>query len=676
MGFAAWGQNAPAPAAPTPPPAAPTVDRASAYYHYTLAHMYAELAGSPGGSTRENITKAIENYKEAIKADPTSSELSEELTEFYVQSGRLAEAQTDAEDTLKKNPNDVNSLRLLARIYAGQIMTPRNRVDDQMLQRTIDEYKKIVGLVPADVDSWVMLGRLYKIKEDSAESEKALKKAIELDPDNEDALTYLAGVYADLGDVQKAADTLRTLSNKNPSEKSYRGLAAAYEEMKQFALAADALGKALSLNPPDAADLKRAMAEDLLRAGRYADAIKILQDFVAEDPKDASSYLRMSQIYRTEHDMAKARENFDKAKSIDPTSVDIRYDEVFLLAAEGKTVDAIQAMKEVLSTTAKTKYTQGETEKRVQLLEQLAGLYTDADQTELSVETYRQAAELDATAAPRESAFIVETYRQAHLFPKAEQEATAALKKWADNRGLHVEHAFVLADLGKNDQAVSEVKKLMDGKNDLDTYMTLARVYDKARKFDDMAKALDSAEKLSDGDEQKKDVWFTRGAMFERMKRLEPAETEFRKVLQVDPDYALAFNYIGYMLADRNLRLQEALDLINKALDKDPGNGAYLDSLGWVYFRLGRLPEAEENLRKAVDKTPRDPTVHDHLAQVLMGESKVREAIAQWQLSLKEWDAGAPADLEPAEVAKVKTRLEEARVRLAKETTPGQNSKP
>jgi tetratricopeptide (TPR) repeat protein len=665
MGTAAWGQ--------APAPAEPQADRASAYYHYTLAHMYAELAGSPGGNTSANISKAIDNYKQAIKADPTSSLLSEELTEFYVQSGRLSEAQSDAEETLKKDPNDVNSLRLLGRIYAGQITTPRNnRVDEEMLRRTIAQYTKITTLVPKDVDSWLMLGRLYKIKEDSAESEKAYKKALDLDPDNEDALSGLALVYSDLGDAQKAADVLRSLADKSPSERSLRALAAAYEELKQFGLAADALNRALSLNPPDSADVKRFLAEDLVRAERFDEAIKIFEDFIAENPKDAGSYLRISEIYRAQRNFAKARENFDKAKSLDPESVEIRYDEVLLFAAEGKTVDAIQALKEILSITAKTKYTAGESQNRVRLLNQLAALYSEADQTELAVETYRQTSELDSSLGPVASAYIVEAYRQAHLFPKAEQEATAGLKKFPDSRELHVEHAYLQADLGKSDQAASEIKKLMDGKNDLETYMTLARVYDKARKFDDMGKTLDTAEKLSQGDEQKKEVWFTRGAMYERMKRIDLAEVEFRKVLKVDPDYALAFNYIGYMLADRNTRLQESLELINKALEKDPGNGAYLDSLGWVYFRLGRLPEAEENLRRAVEKTPRDPTVHDHMAQVLMGESKVREAIAQWQLSLKEWDAGAPADLEPAEVAKVKSRLEEARVRLAKETTPGQ----
>jgi tetratricopeptide (TPR) repeat protein len=155
--------------------------------------------------------------------------------------------------------------------------------------------------------------------------------------------------------------------------------------------------------------------------------------------------------------------------------------------------------------------------------------------------------------------------------------------------------------------------------------------------------------------------------MYERMNKVDLAEVEFRKVLKFDPESAGAMNYLGYMLADRNLRLPEALELITKALDKDPGNGAYLDSLGWVYYKLGRLPEAEENLRRAVAKTPRDPTVHDHMADVLMKESKVREAAAQWQTSLKEWDSSSPAELRPDEISQVKSKLEGAKVRLAKE---------
>lgn len=680
-GLTAWGQN-------TPAPAGQSADHSTSYYYYTLGHMYADLGAITGSN--QYINKAIENYKSAIKADPQSATLSEELTELYVQTGRLREAQTDAEEALRRNPNDLNALRLLARIFTGQIGDgPNNRVDENMLRRAIEQYKKITDVAPKDMESWLMLGRLEKVAQDSAEAEKAYKKALDLDPDNEDALTGLALVYSDLGDTQGAADLLRKLSEKNPSQRSLVALAAAYEQMHQYALAADARKRILSMNPPNSADIKREMARDLLLAEKLPDALQTYQELTSDDPNDAESFIRMSQIYRQQRNFAKAREAADKALAINPTDIQARFNQVNLLEAEGKSNEAIQTLKDILNSTAKKNYSREDKANRSQLLRQLAALERNADQLDSAIETYRQIVDLDADAAPGATADIVDTYREAHEFVKAEQEAQSALKKWADEKNpvqcgtlgyrpaaasycLHVSHALLLADLNKHDQAAAEVKKLLDGKSDRETYIALAQVYDKGHKWDDMAKSLDAAEKLSEDNEERQNIWFMRGAMYERMKKIDLAEAQFKKVLEIDPTSAGAMNYIGYMLADRNIRLQEALEYITKAVDKEPENGAYLDSLGWIYFRLGRFPEAEEKLRKAVDKTPRDPTVHDHMAEVLMRQSKVKEAIAQWELSLKQWDAGAPADLEPAEVSKVKTKLENAKVRLARETSQNQ----
>jgi tetratricopeptide (TPR) repeat protein len=166
-------------------------------------------------------------------------------------------------------------------------------------------------------------------------------------------------------------------------------------------------------------------------------------------------------------------------------------------------------------------------------------------------------------------------------------------------------------------------------------------------------------------------VLFLRGAMYERQKNFDAAEAEFRKVLSVNPDNAAALNYLGYMLADRNVRLQEAQDMIKRALAKEPNNGAYLDSMGWVYFRLNKLPEAEEELKQALAGMSHDPTVQDHLGDVYFHEGKIREAIAQWQSSLKAWEAGAPSELDHSEVAKIQKKLESAKVRLAKESGTG-----
>jgi tetratricopeptide (TPR) repeat protein len=235
------------------------------------------------------------------------------------------------------------------------------------------------------------------------------------------------------------------------------------------------------------------------------------------------------------------------------------------------------------------------------------------------------------------------------------------------DRDIRLARALLMAEMGKVDVAAADVKKMLDGTDDLEIHLTLAEIYEKGKKFDETGKSLDAAEKLSTAQDEKIDVWFRRGAMFERMKNVPSAEAEFRKVLASSPDNPATLNYLGYMLADRSMRLTEALDMIQKAVNKEPNNGAYLDSLGWVYFRLNRLPEAEENMRRAVELTPHDPTMHDHYAQVLLKNAKVKEAIAQWEISLKEWDTSSPAEMDPVEIAQVKDRLQNARVSLARQ---------
>jgi len=646
---------------------APKVDKASAYYHYALAHMYAEQA-SMFGNRGDFVNKAIDNYKEAIKADPGTAMLSEELSDLYVQSGRLREAQTDAEEVLKQNPNDLNAHRLLARIFTRLVGDGRSgKVDENMLRRATDQYQKITQLAPKDIPAWLMLARLQKAADNSVDAQKSYQKVLDIEPDNEDALTGLALVYSDLGDNRKAAELLKVLADKNPTPRSLTALAAAYEQMRDFKGAAGVLRKLAETNPANEREVKRNLAQDLMLSQDYAAALAVYGELVADDPADAQSYLRISQIYRQQRDFAKAREASDKAKAIEPNSIEIRYNEVNILEAEDRTTEATQLLKEILDSTTKRNYNQAERANRIALLERLAGLYRSMDQTDPAVDTYRQIADVDPSLAPRSSAQVIDTYRTGKEFAKAQQEADAAAKKWPDDRMIRMTRDSLLAELGKVDEAAADLKKMLGGKDDRDLYISLANTYEKGKRWDEMGKALDAAEKLSESTEDKSGVWFMRGAMLERMKKLDKAEAEFRKVLKADPDNAGAMNYIGYMLADANLRLEESLGLITKALDLEPGNGAYLDSLGWVQYRLGRLEDAERNLRRALDKTPRDPTVHDHMADILMKESKVKEAVAQWETSLKEWDSSSPADLDPTEIAQVKRKLEAARVRLARE---------
>jgi len=132
-------------------------------------------------------------------------------------------------------------------------------------------------------------GRLEKAAQDNAEAERAYKKALDVDPDNEDALTGLSWCNLDLGNSQAAADTLKTLADKNPSARSCQALAETYEQMRNSGSRPKALKKALALSPPNAAELRQAMAQDLVYAQKYADALQIYEALVADDPTDAQS---------------------------------------------------------------------------------------------------------------------------------------------------------------------------------------------------------------------------------------------------------------------------------------------------------------------------------------------------------------------------------------------------
>jgi predicted Zn-dependent protease len=122
------------------------------------------------------------------------------------------------------------------------------------------------------------------------------------------------------------------------------------------------------------------------------------------------------------------------------------------------------------------------------------------------------------------------------------------------------------------------------------------------------------------------------------------------------------------MLADRNVRLSEALDMVQKAVELEPGNGAYLDSLGWVFFRMNRLDDAAEQLRRSLERGSRDPTVHDHLGDVYNGQNKLKDAIAQWERAISEWNTNAPSEIDASEIGKLQKKVEGAKVRLAKES--------
>ena len=139
---------------------------------------------------------------------------------------------------------------------------------------------------------------------------------------------------------------------------------------------------------------------------------------------------------------------------------------------------------------------------------------------------------------------------------------------------------------------------------------------------------------------------YFRGICYERTKQWDLAVADFQRVLRYNPDDADALNYLGYTWVDRGENLNQAFDMIRKAVELDPQSGAIVDSLGWAHYKLGQYQEAKINLEDAVELSPSSATIIDHLGDVYWKLGRFREAGYQWERAL-EFD---PTDEERAQI--------------------------
>jgi tetratricopeptide (TPR) repeat protein len=654
--------------APSPAPAK-TPDRAASYYHYSLAHNYEELATLYGRS--EYVTRAIEEYKLAIQSDPSSEYLNAGLAELYARTNRIKDAVTEAQNILKRDPNNVEAHKLLGRIYLRSLGDMQaGTQSNEILKLALDQYEAITKLDPKSVDNYLLLGRLYILHKDLLKAENAFKTALKMQPSSEEAITNLAYLYNEEGSTQKAAELLAQTAQQANSAKVYAMMGYTYEQQKDFKKAIEAYRKSGELDPENL-DAQRGLAQNLLNAGDTEGALKQYQAVIKEDPQDAQALLRIAEIQRRNGKFDEALATLKQAEGLVQDSIELNYGYALIYANQGKYDEAIAQLNGLLQKSEKPggQYTASELNNRAVFIERMGTFYRDQGKTQEAVDTFKRLIAMGDDNALRGYQQAIDTLRDAKRYPEAEAMLKEAIAKFPNDRSLKLVQAGALADSGKPEAAITSAKSLLTTKpkDDREVYLAIAQIYNRLRLFKDAETAAAEAERLSSTDEEREGVAFIQGSIYERQKKYEPAEERFKKALAGDAQNAMVLNYLGYMLADHGVRLQEALGYIKKAVELDPQNGAYLDSLGWAYFKLGDNDLAEEYLRKATLRQPNDPTVQDHLAEVYAKQGKLKQAVALWERAISEWSRTVPADVDPADLSRVQKRLESTRVKVAKQ---------
>jgi tetratricopeptide (TPR) repeat protein len=650
------------------------VDRAAAYYHYSVAHMYEEQVTMYGRS--ESASKAIEEYRLAIDADPSSEFLTSGLAELYVKTGRIRDAVLEAQDIIKRDPTNLEAHKLLGRIYLRSLGDlPGGGGSDNVLKLAIEQYEQIVKIEPNSVEDHLLLGRLYRLNNDLQKAESELKTAVKLDSTSEEAVTTLAILYGDEGDTSHALQVLSSVPDTGRSAKLYSALGATYEQRKEYKNAVDAYKKAIMLDR-DNLDAIRGLAENLLNDGQVDAALEQYKVIADANPEDAQTYLRIAEIYRRQGKYDQALEDLKKADSMVPDSLEVSYNIAAVYEAQGRYEEAAKILQDLVKKTEKpseTSYSQSDRNNRAIFIERLASVYREQENYQAAVDTFRKMLTLGDDNAKTGYQGVIDTYREAKQWPQATQAAREAVQKMPDDRDLRMVLDAQLADTGDVEKPIADVKGMLKGTpEDREVYSRLAIMYTRVKRWSDAEQALDKAEQLASKPEEKEYIYFLRGDTYQRQKKFDEAEAEFRKVLAITPQSAATLNYLGYMNADRGVKLEEALNCIKQALTLEPNSGAYLDSLGWAYFKLGKYDQAEESLTKATTHMASDPTVQEHLGDLYQKTGRLKLAAAHWERAVSEWSRTVPAEVDTDELAKVQQKLDAAKVRLAKEQSDKQ----
>ena len=450
-----------------------------------------------------------------------------------------------------------------------------------------------------------VLSRIYTLKSNLSEAtldrptaDRAvteLRELLRLHPNDAEALALLGEFYLRTGRGGEAVEVFRRWTGAAPPV-----------ETRFY----EVVVKGYHLTP--AAAYTR-LADALMDEGKPLEALAAARDAVAIDPEDERAVEVLGLAAEPAAESYAAESRFDEAVKV--------YEEMLRRRGIGDKPLTDRAERQLASVVLGA----------VVDLRRRAGQFAEAS---AAVERMRTLlGPRDATA----DLYAVELLRRQGKKKEALEAAGAARLRHPDDARLLTKEATLLAEAGRVAEAVSLfTPRLKGGPEDYDQYLLLASVLMDAGRGREAAEAMRKALDVvpADREDLRTQALLILSSAQERAGDTKASEESLRQVLAKDPENPIALNNLGYFLTERNERLDEAAGLIQRAVKVEPTNPSYLDSLGWVYFKLGKLEEAERYLRDAVRRKPGSAVIQEHLGDLLQRLGQLEEARAAWRKAL------------------------------------------
>lgn len=636
-----------------PPAVVPAMQTAEAYNQFLLGRHL---------ESRGDVAGARAALERAAELDPGSAEARAELAAFLAQQNELDGAIAAAEAALKIDPRNGEAHRVLGMIYStrGNTTAQRDEVTRKggtaagdYIGKAIDHFERARERLSYDEGLQLSLARLYLRTLAFDKAIALLSPLNEQAPGSSDVVVMLARAYDGAG---RRSDAIRTLEDSvADGPASYRSLtvlAGMYEQDGRWRDAAGVYARASAQNPRSI-ELKTRWASALFNSGDVAEARGLLRDAAATNPTDASTLYMLAQAERDVSDLDAAQSTAQRLVAMEPNEVR----SVLLLAQVlAQRRDYKQAVTTLEPAIAAATTRSVQPRQLGVLLVHLGFAYQALQDHDRAISTFETARSVSPPDVSFEI-YIVQAQVAARRFAAAIEHADWARAKYPGDIQLARLEAQALRRTGQGERGVAILEEALRAHEDEATAFTaLAEAYSETGHGDKAVALLEQAMTKFSTDPM---IPFGLGAALERQKRHADAERAFRQVLALDRMHAPTLNYLGYMLAERGERLEESVDFIRRALDIDPYNGSYLDSLGWAYFKLNKLDLAETNLVRAATQISTNSVVQDHLGELMFKLGRYDDAVEAWKRAL----AG---DGESIERAEIERKLKQAQQKAKK----------
>jgi tetratricopeptide (TPR) repeat protein len=614
-----------------PAPPAKVDPVAQAYDQFLLAHRLKEDDDADG---------AMAAYKRAMALDPKSATIVAELADLYMRQNRAADAITAADQALKIDPENRDAHRVLGTVY-GSLGTAEDSRASQEAQREslrkgIEHLERAVGpasaRVQADVNVRAMLARLYVANEQYNDAIPVLAEIVKQEPGWLDGASLLVQAYVAAGRGDDAVRWLEDAVQNSPQ--LYPALADLYARARRYSDASAAYESALKISLRSV-DLRIRYAGMLLGTGVEKDAVRardVLREAVEMRAPDDRTLERALLL------LAQAERRTGELDASERTSRRVisqnrRNPRAYVALAETlEERHKYQDVADVLAPAVSQFRSDAEPEGPLSmLLPHLGFAYQQLGQFDKAVAALQEAHKI--TGGDTAVAFyLIQAQLSAKKYSEAVALARQARLEQPDDLRLARLEAEGLRLWGKGDEAVAVLEQLTkrQAANPM-AHVALAQIYQETNRGAQAVKVLQDARTRFPEDTS---ITFELGAVLEKQKKYSDAEVAFRQVIAQEPEHGPALNYLGYMLAERGERLSESVDLIKRALQTEPDNGSYLDSLGWAYFKDGKFDLAAEHLKRAADQLLTNSLVQEHYGDALFRLGRYDDAIAAWSRAL------------------------------------------